>query len=86
MKKLIFSLLILILPVFAFAETYSCDELLNDMNNSCNGSSLCIDNFNKYFEIISDTARCLSLLSSTIRIIDLGFSDNFFHQTFFTLK
>lgn len=55
MKKLISTVLILILPVFAFAETYSCDELLNDMNNSCNGSSLCIDNFNKYFEIISDT-------------------------------
>ena len=55
MKKLIFILLILITPVFAFAENYSCDELLNDMYNSCNGSSSCIDTLNEYFEIISDT-------------------------------
>lgn len=55
MKKLIFILLILITPVFAFAKNYSCDELLNDMYNSCNGSSSCIDTFHKYFEIISDT-------------------------------
>ena len=53
MKKLIF--IFTALPLLAFAENYSCDELLNDMNNSCNSSSLCIDNFNKYFEIILDT-------------------------------
>lgn len=53
MKKLIF--IFTALPLFAFAENNSCDELLNDMNNSCNGSSSCIDTFHKYFEIISDT-------------------------------
>lgn len=53
MKKLIF--IFTALPLFAFAENYSCDELLNDMNNSCNGSGACIDTFHKYFEIISDT-------------------------------
>ncbi len=53
MKKLIF--IFTALPLFAFAENYSCDELLNDMNNSCNGSSACIDTFHKYFKIISDT-------------------------------
>lgn len=52
-KKFIF--IFTALPLFAFAENYSCDELLNDINNSCNGSSACIDTFHKYFEIISDT-------------------------------
>lgn len=53
MKKFIF--IFTALPLFAFAENNSCDELLNDMNNSCNSSSSCIDTFHKYFEIISDT-------------------------------
>lgn len=53
MKK--FILIFTALPLFAFAENYSCDELLNDMNNSCNGRSSCIDTFHKYFKIISDT-------------------------------
>lgn len=55
MKKIIFMFIFIVLPLLSFANIYSCDELLNDMHNSCNGSSSCIDNFNKYFEIISDT-------------------------------
>lgn len=43
------------LPLLSFANIYSCDELLNDMHNSCNGSSSCMDTLNEYFEIISDT-------------------------------
>lgn len=53
MKKFIF--IFTALPLLSFANIYSCDELLNDMHNSCNGSSSCIDTLNEYFEIISDT-------------------------------
>ena len=51
MKKFIF--IFTALPLLSFANIYSCDELLNDMHNSCNGSSSCVDNFYKYFHIIS---------------------------------
>lgn len=87
MKKLIF--IFTALPLFAFAENYSCDELLNDMNNSCNGSSACIDTFYKYFEIISDTCtyneterfayykllKPLTLKGTLKYVIDYGASD-----------
>ena len=53
MKKFIF--IFTALPLLSFANIYSCDELLNDIHNSCNGSSSCIDTLNEYFEIISDT-------------------------------
>ena len=87
MKKLIF--IFTALPLLAFAENYSCDELLNDMNNSCNGSSACIDTFYKYFEIISDTCtyneterfayykllKPLTLKGTLKYVIDYGASD-----------
>ena len=53
MKKFIF--IFTALPLLSFADIYSCDELLNDMHNSCGGSNSCIDTLNEYFEIISDT-------------------------------
>lgn len=53
MKKFIF--VFTALPLLSFADIYSCDELLNDMHNSCGGSNSCIDTLNEYFEIISDT-------------------------------
>lgn len=52
MKKIIF--IFTALPLLSFADIYSCDELLNDMHNSCGGSNSCIDTLNEYFEIISD--------------------------------
>ncbi len=51
MKKLIISLFIFIIPLYAFADV---DTVFNDnLKKSCNGSSSCVDNFYKYFHIIS---------------------------------
>lgn len=54
MKKLIFILFTLILPVYSFA--YDVDKIFNDnLKNSCYGSSKCVDNFYKYFYVISQS-------------------------------
>lgn len=55
MKKFIF--VFTALPLFAFADIYSGDALLNDIHNSCNGSSSCIYTFNKYFKMLKD--KCI---------------------------
>lgn len=51
MKKLIVSLFIFIIPLYVFADV---DTVFNDnLKKSCNGSSKCVDNFYKYFHVIS---------------------------------